>query len=88
MKVDQSLFDAAADQLSLRWPSPANGVAAAVYLDDGAVLTGVDFHDLDQRRLWRRLSDIAAALDDGELSGVPTTQPRRTGGSGSERLTD
>lgn len=22
-----------------------------------------DFHDLDQRRLWRRLSDIAAALD-------------------------
>ena len=47
-----------------------------------------DFHDLDQRRLGRRLSDIAAALDDGELAGVPTTQPRRTGGSGSERLTD
>lgn len=23
-----------------------------------------DFHDLDQRRLWRRLSDIAAALGD------------------------
>jgi len=42
MKVDQSLFDAAADQLSLHWPSPANGVAAAVYLDDGAVLTGVE----------------------------------------------
>ncbi len=23
-----------------------------------------DFHDLDQRRLWRRVSDIAAALGD------------------------
>jgi len=41
MKADQNLFDAAADQLRRRWPDALEGVAAAVYLSDGSVLTGV-----------------------------------------------
>jgi cytidine deaminase len=41
MKVDQALFDAAAGQLRRRWPDSQRGVAAAVRLDDGSILTGV-----------------------------------------------
>ncbi|MBG6192435.1 cytidine deaminase [Arthrobacter sp. CAN_A212] len=41
MKVDQDLFDSAVDQLRRRWPDAPEAVAAAVYLEDGSVLTGV-----------------------------------------------
>ncbi|HEY5250238.1 MAG TPA: cytidine deaminase [Acidimicrobiales bacterium] len=41
MQVDQRLFDAAVEQLRRRWPEGHGGVAAAVYLDDGSIVTGV-----------------------------------------------
>jgi cytidine deaminase len=47
MQVDQRLFDAAAQQLRLRWPDRQRGVAAAVYLDDGSVLTGVALDNIN-----------------------------------------
>jgi cytidine deaminase len=47
MKVDQKLFDAAAGQLRRRWPEGDRGVAAAVYLDDGSVLTGVGLDNIN-----------------------------------------
>jgi len=41
MEADHTLFEAAADQLRRRWPDAPAGVAAAAYLSDGSVLTGV-----------------------------------------------
>jgi cytidine deaminase len=41
MDADQNLFDRAVDQLNRRWPDAAEAVSAAVYLDDGSILTGV-----------------------------------------------
>ncbi len=42
MRLDQGLVDAARDLLETRYPD-AEGIAAAMYTDDGAVLTGVFF---------------------------------------------
>jgi cytidine deaminase len=42
MPVDQTLVDAASELLNRRFPA-AGGVAAALYLDDGQVLTGINF---------------------------------------------
>ena len=47
MQVDQALFDAAVDQLYARWPGTHTGVAAAVYLSDGSILTGVSFDNIN-----------------------------------------
>lgn len=47
MHVDQTLVDAAIEQLNRRWPEAPNAVAAAVYLDDGSVLTGVSLDNLN-----------------------------------------
>lgn len=41
MQADQDLFDHAVDHMRRRWPDSPEVVAAAVYLDDGSVLTGV-----------------------------------------------
>lgn len=41
MEADQILFDRAVDQMRRRWPDASETVAAAVYLDDGSILTGV-----------------------------------------------
>ena len=41
MEADRALFESAVDQLHRRWPDAPEGVAAAVYLEDGFVLTGV-----------------------------------------------
>ncbi len=41
MKLDQALVDAAIAQLDRRWPPGEEGGAAAVYLDDGRILTSV-----------------------------------------------
>ena len=41
MQLDQRLVDAAITQLEARFPG--GGVAAAVYTDDGAIVTGVAF---------------------------------------------
>lgn len=41
MNLDQRLVDAAVDQLHVRWPQAGQGVAAAVYLDGGEILTSV-----------------------------------------------
>ncbi|MGH9061924.1 MAG: cytidine deaminase [Acidimicrobiales bacterium] len=47
MKVDQSLVDAATDQLKARWPTSPGAVAAAMYLDDGSTLTGVALDNIN-----------------------------------------
>jgi cytidine deaminase len=45
--IDQRLMDAAIDQLNRRWPGTGWGVAAAVRLDDGQVLTSVGLDNLN-----------------------------------------
>jgi cytidine deaminase len=47
MKLDQRLVDAATDQLTRRWPGNGWAVAAAMYLDDGRILTSVSLDNLD-----------------------------------------
>ncbi|HEY5250623.1 MAG TPA: cytidine deaminase [Acidimicrobiales bacterium] len=47
MEVDQRLFDAAVEQLRRRWPDAQRGVAAAVYLDDGSIVTGVGLDNIN-----------------------------------------
>jgi cytidine deaminase len=47
MQVDQALFDAAVEQLHARWPGNGAGVAAAVYLADGSILTGVPLDNIN-----------------------------------------
>ena len=47
MTLDQRLVDAAVDQLTRRWPDGGYRVAAAVYLDDGEILTSVSFDNLN-----------------------------------------
>ena len=42
MKLDQALVDAAVDLLEKRFPA-AEGIAAAIYTDDGQILTSVVF---------------------------------------------
>ena len=42
MKLDQTLVDAAVDLLDKRFPT-AEGIAAAMYTDDGQILTSVVF---------------------------------------------
>ena len=42
MKIDQALVDAATDLLEKRFPA-AEGLAAAMYTDDGQILTSVVF---------------------------------------------
>jgi cytidine deaminase len=44
--LDQRLVDAAIDQLTRRWPEGGWHVAAAVYLDDGEILTSVGLDNL------------------------------------------
>nr|WP_221376329.1 cytidine deaminase [Actinoplanes polyasparticus] len=41
MQLDQRLVDAAVDQMNRRWPADQYGGAAAVYLEDGQILTSV-----------------------------------------------
>jgi cytidine deaminase len=47
MPVDQTLFDAAVKQIDERWPTAPWATAAAVYLDDGTILTGVSLNNLN-----------------------------------------
>ncbi|MFG2332971.1 cytidine deaminase [Streptomyces sp. NPDC048604] len=48
MKLDQALVDAAIAQMERRWPADEPGGAAAVYLDDGRILTSVGLDNLNQ----------------------------------------
>ncbi|MBU2670569.1 cytidine deaminase [Actinoplanes bogorensis] len=41
MDLDQRLVDAAVDQMNRRWPAEEYGGAAALYLEDGQILTSV-----------------------------------------------
>ncbi|MEV6792390.1 cytidine deaminase [Streptomyces sp. NPDC051320] len=41
MKLDQALVNAAIAQMNRRWPGDEDAGAAAVYLDDGQILTSV-----------------------------------------------
>lgn len=45
--VDQGLVDAARHQLASRWPDAGWGVAAAVYLDGGEIVTSVGLDNLN-----------------------------------------
>ena len=47
MNLDQSLVEAAVDQMNRRWPAGEAGGAAAVYLDDGRVLTSVSLDNIN-----------------------------------------
>ncbi|WP_328330718.1 MULTISPECIES: cytidine deaminase [unclassified Streptomyces] len=47
MKLDQALVDAAIAQMDRRWPGREDAGAAAVYLDDGRILTSVCFDNLN-----------------------------------------
>jgi cytidine deaminase len=47
MYADQALFDAAIEQLRARWPENHAGVASAVYLSDGSILTGVPLDNIN-----------------------------------------
>jgi cytidine deaminase len=47
MVMDQALFDAAVEQLRTRWPDGGAGVAAAVHLSDGQILTGVPLDNIN-----------------------------------------
>ena len=46
MEADQTLLNAAVDQLNRRWPN-SSGVAAAALLDDGSILTGVSLSNVN-----------------------------------------
>ncbi|MFF4412931.1 cytidine deaminase [Streptosporangium sp. NPDC001559] len=41
MRLDQALVDAAIAQMERRWPADEPGGAAAVYLEDGQIITSV-----------------------------------------------
>jgi cytidine deaminase len=47
VNLDQRLVDAAIDQMNRRWPGKEQAVAAAVYLDDGQILTSVGLDNLN-----------------------------------------
>ncbi|QUH02643.1 cytidine deaminase [Saccharopolyspora erythraea] len=47
MELDERLVDAAIDQMRRRWPVSEHAVAAAVYLDDGRILTSVALDNLN-----------------------------------------
>jgi cytidine deaminase len=47
MAMDRALFDAAVEQLRSRWPGDQAGVAAAVRLTDGRILTGVPLDNIN-----------------------------------------
>lgn len=47
MNLDQRLIDAAVDQMNRRWPAEEYGGAAAVYLEDGQILTSVCLDNLN-----------------------------------------
>lgn len=47
MQLDQVLVDAAIAQAERRWPAGESGGAAAVYLDDGRILTSVGLDNLN-----------------------------------------
>lgn len=46
-QADQHLFDRAVEQMEQRWPDAPEAVAAAAYLDDGSVLTGVSLDNFN-----------------------------------------
>lgn len=47
MSDAQQLINAAIDQLDRRWPEGTDGVAAAVLLDDGQIITSVGFDNIN-----------------------------------------
>jgi cytidine deaminase len=47
MNLDQELVNAAIDQLDRRWPDAEQAVAAALYLDDGQILTSVSLDNFN-----------------------------------------
>jgi cytidine deaminase len=47
MGLDQTLVDAAIAQAERRWPGDEEGGAAAVYLDDGRILTSVGLDNIN-----------------------------------------
>lgn len=47
MRLDQALVDAAIAQAERRWPGRRERGAAAVYLDDGRILTSVAFDNIN-----------------------------------------
>lgn len=47
MQLDQKLVDAATGQLDRRWPPGEQGGAAAVYLDDGQIITSVGLDNMN-----------------------------------------
>jgi len=47
VRLDQELFDAAVAQLERRWPADEPGGAAAMYLDNGQIVTSVGLDNLN-----------------------------------------
>ncbi|MEU8278793.1 cytidine deaminase [Microbispora bryophytorum] len=47
MQLDQNLVDAAIGQMDRRWPPGEQGGAAALYLNDGQILTSVGLDNLN-----------------------------------------
>lgn len=47
MNMNQELVDAAIQLLEHRWPATEHGVAAAVYLENGQILTSVGFDNVN-----------------------------------------
>ncbi|WP_026212244.1 cytidine deaminase [Longispora albida] len=47
MNLDQKLMDAAVAQLDRRWPAGQHGGAAAMYLEDGRIVTSVGFDNVN-----------------------------------------
>jgi len=69
--IDQRLVDAALDLLARRWPGDGWAVAAAVYLDDGEILTSVGLDNVN--------SGASLCAEAGALCQAYTMDRRVTG---------
>jgi len=82
MEADQTLFDAALDQLDRRWPN-SSGVAAAAYLDDGSVFTGVSLSNINAAMsLCAETSPIMMAYSTGRAVIATICVGRESNSSG------
>lgn len=83
MHADQKLFDRAVEQMNLRWPDAPEAVAAAAYLEDGSILTGVALDNFNASlNLCAETGPICAAYTQGArivASICVSREPGRTG---------
>jgi len=83
MRVDQFLVDAAVRQLDDRWPDRQPGLAAALYLEDGSVLTGVALPNINAvMNLCAETGPICEAFGRGERVVASVCVARRLGDDG------